>query len=722
MLKASIKFRLSIILLTVSIPIFSYYVWSVSGSTDINVTINTSDLASGLVGHWTFDGEDITADQIIDRSGQENHGGFLNGATTSATTRGKIGQALEFDGDDDYVVIPNSGNLNSSITTEVAISAWIKADGSSFALETGIVTEAYNQASIDNNVVFAIHAAATTKVTAGFYSAGWKRINQSGDFSFGRWVHVVGTYDGSIIKLYIDGVLDNTLSNATGLPTGTDEWRIGRRWDLSTEFDGLIDDVRIYNRALSEDEITRLYHLGATTHLNTSINTPDLASGLVGHWTFDGPDLLQNAVDKSGSGNTGYLQGFTSGTTTTRGRIGQALQFTAAASTRATAVTNDESNPLVLREEVTISAWINFDRTSESPGTIVRHGTGVNNIFSLFATTVTPNLYFEQHDGVAFRNAVTAADTISFDKWQHVVAVRDADGVTVRFYIDGVFLNESVLPGAPTASTPNSFNIGAHAGSAGQDFSGTIDDVRIYNRALSEDEITRLYHLGATTHLNTSINTPDLESDLVGHWTLDGEDITADQILDRSGQGNHGGFLNGATTSAATRGKIGQALAFDGSNDYVQITSSDSLDLSSTAYTISLWANLGTSQNSFAGLISKGDGTANDWVLQKSSTSNNIAVFHSTASVTFSNMWGEITGAGWKHVVLTYNETSVELFIDAVPRGTQALTAPTQTSGRPVKIGAERTGIPVNGVIDDVRIYNRALSAEEIKRLYELGR
>lgn len=65
---------------------------------------------------------------------------------------------------------------------------------------------------------------------------------------------------------------------------------------------------------------------GATT-INVTLKTnPDLERGLVGHWTFDGEDLIENAADRSGQGNTGYLEGFTS-TTTAPGRIGQALEF-----------------------------------------------------------------------------------------------------------------------------------------------------------------------------------------------------------------------------------------------------------------------------------------------------------------------------------------------------------------------------------------------------------
>ena len=108
----------------------------------------------------------------------------------------------------------------------------------------------------------------------------------------------------------------------------TNDFVIGEDYrDASQLFNGLIDDVRIYNRALSAAEISRLYGLGATTKIAKTITTnPDLEDGLIGHWTFDGSDLIENAVDRSGSGNTGYLINFTS-TSTLPGKIGQALEF-----------------------------------------------------------------------------------------------------------------------------------------------------------------------------------------------------------------------------------------------------------------------------------------------------------------------------------------------------------------------------------------------------------
>lgn len=94
----------------------------------------------------------------------------------------------------------------------------------------------------------------------GFYNGVFHAsLNQTGAFPFGKWTHVVSTYDGAVGKLYINGVLNNSVSDAFGLPSSTDGWYLGHRWDNTTTLNGFIDDARIYKRALSASEVKQLY-------------------------------------------------------------------------------------------------------------------------------------------------------------------------------------------------------------------------------------------------------------------------------------------------------------------------------------------------------------------------------------------------------------------------------------------------------------------------------
>jgi hypothetical protein len=93
---------------------------------------------------------------------------------------------------------------------------------------------------------------------------------------------------------------------------------------------GNLDDVRLYNRALSDAEIKQVYNLGQATQNTSSVNLQhgsSLASGLVGLWTFDGPDVTDKIYDRSGQGNNGYFIGGSTSSAKTIGKLGQALTF-----------------------------------------------------------------------------------------------------------------------------------------------------------------------------------------------------------------------------------------------------------------------------------------------------------------------------------------------------------------------------------------------------------
>ena len=144
----------------------------------------------------------------------------------------------------------------------------------------------------------------------------------------------------------------------------------------------------------------------------------------------------------------------------------------------------------------------------------------------------------------------------------------------LKFYVDSVS-----EPLTYDGAQPATVDGGAHLFSVGNYYDcgdgfrvdGAIDEVRVYNRALSATEIAKLYGSGAVKVGASSVALQQgstLANGLVGHWTFDSPD-TRTTITDRSGQGNNGYFIGGATSSAKTNGKLGQALRFDGVDDFV---------------------------------------------------------------------------------------------------------------------------------------------------------
>jgi hypothetical protein len=120
-----------------------------------------------------------------------------------------------------------------------------------------------------------------------------------------------------------------------------------------------MDDIRIYDRALSTSTIERIYQLGATTKVNTTIDSnPDLKRGLVGLWTFDGPDIDTSALteevrDRSGNGRHGDWQNHS--TTTVPGKIGQALDMGALGASER--ILFDNADGALSPAQLTFSAW-----------------------------------------------------------------------------------------------------------------------------------------------------------------------------------------------------------------------------------------------------------------------------------------------------------------------------------------------------------------------------
>ncbi len=210
---------------------------------------------SGLVGHWKLD---ETSDTVVsDASGYGNHGATRNMAG-SPWTNGKISGALEFDGSNDYVQIPHSDELNG--TDALTYSAWVYAHGWSGTSQV---------------MAKSVHGGGTGRAQMGIFSEGGvlkgraetvdgRREVSTSLTTLNAWVHVALVFDGTSLNLYVDGILEGDYSfAATTLIQTTDPLNFSKRVGTSQYyFDGLIDDVRVYNRALSLAEIQALSGMG----------------------------------------------------------------------------------------------------------------------------------------------------------------------------------------------------------------------------------------------------------------------------------------------------------------------------------------------------------------------------------------------------------------------------------------------------------------------------
>jgi hypothetical protein len=200
---------------------------------------------AGLVGFWKLD--ESQGGNVSDSSGNNNNGSLV-GDPQWKPSGGILGGALEFDGDGDYVEIENESNFD--FAGQVTVAAW--ANVASVPMEWAAIVSKGDSAwriSTERSER-RFHFA----VDAGTYISGQKVVDA------GEWHHVAGVYDGSQMRLYVDGQLDASGSHKGHIGQNDHPVYIGENAEQTGRFwHGLIDDVRIYNYNLSKKEIKALY-------------------------------------------------------------------------------------------------------------------------------------------------------------------------------------------------------------------------------------------------------------------------------------------------------------------------------------------------------------------------------------------------------------------------------------------------------------------------------
>ncbi len=677
----------------------------------------------GLVGYWSFN--EGSGSIAHDFSGNGNTGTLVNSPTW---TTGKLGQALSFNGTSQYVNLGNSAPLQ--ITGVITLSAWVNV--SSFpAIDTGvepygngyIIGKGYDS-TYEGYYLRIFHKSdGTYHLQSGSYGGG---TNSNTDWTFstgtwktGTWHHVVGLYDGSNWKLYFDGVAVSSTAAAYGALTTAKSAFIGATDIAGTirrYFTGTIDDVRVYNRALGAAEVQALYKSGLAK-LNASHNN-QLTNGLVGLWSFDGADMSgTTAYDRSGSGNNGTLVG---GPVPTIGRLGQALSFNGTSqyiTAGSSSVFDFTSSPF------TLSAWIYPTSLSNGPVPFYKGRYRSNGYYAQILST--GEVDFLTNQSGSNQLSKTNTGSIVTGKWQLLTITRS--GTSVRIYVNGIDKTTTAGSHSDPVSSSDTFAVNTYNYAGYQNtyiMSGSIDDVRIYNRALSQADVTQLYDMGAGTHINVSQNNipgSTLQSGLVGLWSFDGPDLTTTTAYDRSGQGNNGTLTNGPTPAI---GKLGQALSFNGTSQYV--TTSTLTGYSGGQITFSAWFKPSVVDGTQNIVL---DGNGDGHIRIEINATNNIDIGVGdgggwSLSANFVSTSYTVSAGTWYNVVGLWDGTYIKLYVNGAFVGKIAWGGtPSSMSG--VTIGdysITHGTYNFPGTLDDVRIYNRALSASEVKQLYNLGR
>ncbi|MFA9262145.1 MAG: LamG-like jellyroll fold domain-containing protein [Undibacterium sp.] len=689
------------ILFALGLIAVGYWYFSVRAGVKMNTSAlqpqGVGDLSAGLAGYWKLDeGSGTTA---ADASTNGNNGTFVNSPTW---TTGQIGQGLTSFSTTTYVSVPHSAALNSLPFT---LSFWVKTTDSgsrNIVIGKDYVDGYRCQVSGGN-------------MRCWFLTAGGGSWYDGGDgYSFGnvadnQWhlITMVITASGGIG--YVDGV--QTVSQPwTGgspvAPTGTGALQLGTGSGGTpvNDFTGSLDEVRIYNRSLSADEVVQLYRLTAPTSVDTSLK---------GYWSFNANAMSSTtAYDWSGAGKNLTLN---NGPIPASGRVGQGLSFDG---------TNDyASGTYTPSGPNTISAWIYPRSFADNPGMVGQLSPNYNSYGWGLSLDTSGNVHaISGNDNITWYNNLLAA--VPLNQWSHVtVTFSNCCNVaaTGYLYINGV----QVATYTGTADTyPYNFAIGARDNTSGtvlNYFNGSIDEVRIYNRALSVAEIKSLYDRGAPDRTNSSSSqaqgTGRLDSGLKAYYPLDnGSGTTA---TDASTNGNNGTLTNGPTW---TTGQIGGAVTFDGSDDYVGLPAKVFGIL--PRGTASFWVK-GTNYTAGQHFIYEEGAGFNNFAAvwpDSSSSSMTLNVGSNTAINTTKTNFS--TGT-WYQIAINWDGTTANVYVNGVLDKSVAhgYSASTTSGGLP-QIGRYLAGGSgggyFNGSVDEFRVYNRVLSADEVGELYRL--
>ncbi len=672
----------------------------------------SADINTGLVGYWTMDGRDTNwaTNKINDRSGNGNTGNITSMSTTTSPTLGKVGQALYFDGVDDYVNVTETSGLPIHNYTANSVSLWVK--GPANQDDKRVFTEG---SSSNGTPVFDIGTnLASGKVDMFIRNdVGDARLNHvlsTGVAFDGTWHHIVWVDNNGTAALYIDGALDSQNFNYTKEILTLNRTSIGNvlRAAPAFYFNGSIDEVRTYTRALSAQDVKQLYNQGKVKISSNSAARPTsdkLMQGLTAYWTMDGKDINWNTntiIDKSGNGNTGTLTSMSTTTSPALGALGQSLNFG-----RISSDYMYTAGDLLGPGDKTFCVWVNPERLSSGSGYIVYTPSS-----SFMARLNSSNVIIVSSNSIT---TTLSGSTIASNVWSHVCVVRQSSG-NATIYVN----NTSVASGS--TGTPDPEVAGLYVGNlsaANRVFPGKMDELRIYNRLLGAQEITQLYKQGLAKISSTPTVKPataPLSQGLTAYWTMDGKDINwnTNTIIDKSGNGNTGTLTSMSTTTSPALGALGQSLNFGRiSSDYMY-TAGDLLGPGDKTFCV--WVN--------PERLSSGSGyivyTPSSSFMARLNSSNVIIVSSNSITTTLSG--STIASNVWSHVcVVRQSSGNATIYVNntSVASGSTGTPDPEVAGLYVGNLSAANRVFP--GKMDELRIYNRLLGAQEITQLYKLG-
>ncbi|MFH1473594.1 MAG: LamG-like jellyroll fold domain-containing protein [Candidatus Aenigmatarchaeota archaeon] len=632
----------------------------------------------GLIGFWNFDGN------TLDSSGNGNDG-TNNGASWVS---GISGQALDFNNlEGDYVNVDDSPSLDVDYIT---LSTWIYVN--QYLNDQRIVSREYGTTEPYNIYSLILSGTGERKLQFRIARDGQATrdiITSDADIPLNTWTHVAATYDGSTAVVYINGDPNKTILGLPGTIIDSDRPVLIGSSEFYTPrfFDGIIDEVEIWDRALTPAEIQAEYQQYAP-------------SGLIGFWGLDG-----DATDSTPNNNDGTEVNIDSSDWKTGADCvsGGCLELNG--------VDEYINIPSIVPDpsQGTFEAW--FKPNNLHAGMILyvgqSGGNGLGGEQELHINAWSSGAVNGYYGGGVLLEL--EAGSYNVGGWNHIAYTYNNNGAC-ELYLNGAPIGSGTLSG--TVQT-NLWEVSTKIGRPSANeryFNGLLDEVKVWNRVLTPAEVQQEY----------IDNVPSMGGE-IGFWKFD--DGSGTIATDSSGNGDDGTLRNmeaGDWKSGADC-VSGGCLEFDGVNEYVEA------DVSGFDYmngTLAMLIKPAVDSNQFSNQARfYGDSSGRfkffiNGVEDKLYFDNN-GILCGTLQLSSSILgWSKDE---WHHVAVVWGEpenTISKLYIDGIDVTNYVetgLCGDTQTSNH--SIGSNFGGAyPFNGTIDEVKIWNRKLTPVEIQQ------
>ena len=613
--------------------------------------------AQGLVAVYGFNEGSGTA--VADVSGNSNHG-TVSGATW--TTAGRFGSALVFNGANAVVTIPNSASLR--LTTGMTLEAWVYPTSA----PTG--WRAVVDKNVDGYYLMASTDQGNRPGVGGTFTAGNQNTFAPSELAVNTWAHLAATFDGATVRLYVNGAQVASRAQTTPLAATTGTLQIGGDSYPDEFFAGRIDEVRVYNRALTQAEIQADMNTAVgsgtpntaptITAIANQVTNEDAPTSAIG-FTVGDAQTAAGSLTLSGSSNNTTL--------VPNGNI----VFGGSGASRSVTVTPAANRNGMATITVTVS-----DGQLSTPTSFQLTVNTVND-----APTITSMANQTTTSG-------TAVGPITF-------TVGDAETAAGSLMVNGSSSNPTLVP-----------NGNIVFGGTGANRTVTVTPAAGQTGNASITVTVSDGPSNTPTSFQLTVNaTPS--GGLVAVYGFNEGSGTA--VADVSGNSNHG-TVSGATWTTA--GRFGSALVFNGANAVVTIPNSASLRLT-TGMTLEAWVYPTSAPTGWRAVVDK---NVDGYYLMASTDQGNRPGVGGTFTAGNQNTFApsELAVNTWAHLAATFDGATVRLYVNGAQVASRAQTTPLAATTGTLQIGGD--SYPDEffaGRIDEVRVYNRALTQAEIQ-------